>query len=83
MPAVSSPRARQRTKLIILAIFLIVCGVLLLFVLKRAPLPMRILGGLFDLLAGAVLLVVVRQKFSTEPTPLPEPNQSAQSSGKK
>jgi hypothetical protein len=31
--------------------------------LERMPPPVRILWGLTDLVAGAVLLLVVRQKF--------------------
>jgi hypothetical protein len=57
-------RSRQKFTVVALALFLIVIGLLLLFVLKRAPLPMRILGGLSDLVIGAVLLTLVRQKFS-------------------
>ncbi len=56
-------RARQKRTVLALAIFLIVVGLLLLFVLRRAPLPMRILGGLGDITIGAVLLVLVRQHF--------------------
>lgn len=56
-------RSRQKFTIVSLAIFLIFVGVLLIFVLKRAPLPMRIVGGLGDLVAGAALLLLVRQKF--------------------
>jgi len=59
----SAQRARQRTTLLILAFGLIVGGLLILFVLKKVPPPLRILMGLTDLFAGLVLLVVVRQKF--------------------
>jgi hypothetical protein len=57
-------RSRQKFAIVSLALFLIVIGLLLVFVLKRAPLPMRIIGGLGDLVAGAVLLTLVRQKFN-------------------
>lgn len=56
-------RTRQKITVTLLAVFLIAVGVLLLFVLKRAPLPMRIFMGLGNLVAGSVLLVLVRQKF--------------------
>lgn len=57
------PRARQKRTLVILSTLLILGGCVVLFLLKRMPLPMRILVGLTDVVAGAVLLVVVRQKF--------------------
>lgn len=57
-------RFREKAKLIALASFLSAAGLLLLFVLKRPPLPMRIVSGLGDVVAGCVLLVVARQKFS-------------------
>jgi hypothetical protein len=55
--------SRQKRVITILAVALIIAGALLLFVLKRAPLPLRILAGLGDVFAGCVLLVLVRQKF--------------------
>jgi len=55
---------RQKRTVTALALGLIVAGVLLLFFLRRAPLPMRIMAGLGDVFAGLVLLVLVRQKFS-------------------
>lgn len=60
-------RARQKKKVHALAAFLIVSGILLLFVLDRVPLPIRIIVGLGDIVAGAVLLVMARQKFGTPP----------------
>jgi uncharacterized membrane protein HdeD (DUF308 family) len=57
-------RSRQKFTLVTLGLVLIVIGILLIFVLKRAPMPLRIIGGLGDLVAGAVLLVLARQKFS-------------------
>ncbi len=65
----SSPARLARQKKIVhaLAAFLIVAGVLLLFVLTRVPLPMRIFAGLGDIVAGCVLLVVARQKFGPPP----------------
>jgi hypothetical protein len=57
-------QSRQKATVVTLATILVVAGLLLIFVLKRVPLPMRIFAGLGDLAAGAVLLVLVRQKFS-------------------
>ncbi len=59
----TDPRARQKRTLLLLASLLIVGGLVILFLLQRMPLPLRILVGLTDVVAGAVLLVVVRQKF--------------------
>jgi hypothetical protein len=50
----------------VLACALIVGGLVLLFALQRVPLPMRIVAGLGDIVAGCVLLVVTRQKFRRE-----------------
>lgn len=61
--------ARQKKTVYGLAAFLIVSGFLLLFVLRRVPLPLRIIAGLGDLVAGSVLLVVARQKFNRPPAP--------------
>jgi hypothetical protein len=55
-------RARQRRRLLLLAGFLIACGTSALFFLTRLPLPARLLLGLSDLIVGAVLLLLVRQK---------------------
>jgi hypothetical protein len=56
-------RARQKRTLSVLAAALIAGGLAVLLFLDRIPLPLRLLIGLGDLIAGAVLLVVVRQKF--------------------
>ncbi len=56
-------RTRQKITITALAIFLIAAGVLLIFVLKRAPMPMRIFGGLGNIAMGSVLLLLVRQKL--------------------
>ncbi len=56
-------RARQRRMLLILAPALIVGGLVVLFFLPRMPVPLRIVVGLTDVVAGCVLLIVVRQKF--------------------
>lgn len=65
-------RARQRTTVLILATVLILGGILILFVLKKVPAPLRIVIGLSDLFAGLILLVLARQKFgrSTPPAAL-------------
>lgn len=60
----TDPRARQRRMLLILGPALIVGGLVVLLFLTRMPLPLRILVGLTDIVAGCVLLLVVRQKFS-------------------
>ena len=60
----TDPRARQRRMLLMLAPALIVGGLVVLIFLTRMPLPLRILVGLTDIVAGCVLLLVVRQKFS-------------------
>jgi len=65
-------RSRQRKTLLLLATALIVGGLLILFVLKKMPLPMRIMAGLGDLVGGCVLLVVARQKLGkSNPPPSP------------
>ena len=56
-------RVRQKRTVVGLACALIAGGILILFVLKKVPAPMRIMSGLGDIVAGLVLLVVVRQKF--------------------
>jgi len=61
------PRIRQRRTVIALSLVLIAGGLVVLFLLKRIPPPLRILVGLTDLVGGAVLLVLVRQKFTSGP----------------
>ena len=56
-------RSRQKLTVFVLGWFLLLAGILLIFVLKRVPLPIRIVAGLGDLVAGAVLLVLARQNF--------------------
>ncbi|MEO5957647.1 MAG: hypothetical protein ABIZ49_02350 [Opitutaceae bacterium] len=46
-----------------LASLLIVGGLIVLLALQRVPLPLRIIGGLGDVVAGCVLLVLARQKY--------------------
>lgn len=59
----SATQRRQRRTVTILATALLIGGAVVLCLLKRMPLPLRILVGLTDLVGGAVLLVVARQKF--------------------
>ena len=54
--------ARQKRIVVISSCVLIVGGLVVLFALKRMPLPLRIGVGLTDLFGGIVLLVMVRQK---------------------
>ena len=60
----SSPRERQKRTLVALAIILLVGGAVVLLLLQRMPLPLRIIIGLGDIVAGCGLLVLARQKFS-------------------
>jgi hypothetical protein len=61
---ISARRARQKIIVTILGFVLIAGGLIVLFALKRMPLPMRLLVGLTDVFAGLTMLVLVRQKFS-------------------
>ena len=65
MPAIDSAarRTRQKRTITLLAVVLIIGGVIVLLALQRLPLPLRLLVGLGDVIAGCVLLLVVRQKF--------------------
>lgn len=56
-------RLRQRRRIGLLALFLITAGITILLFLDRIPLPLRLLMGFVDLVAGAGLLVLRRQKF--------------------
>lgn len=56
-------RARQKTIITVLACLLIVAGAVVLFFLRRMPLPLRMLVGLGDVAAGIVLLVVARPRL--------------------
>jgi len=61
-PASARLSTRQKRTLRLLAGFLIIGGLVILLVLDRMPLPMRIMVGLMDVVAGLGLLVLVRQK---------------------
>ena len=54
--------ARQKRLVVFLSVVLIVVGAILIFALRRVPLPMRIMAGLGDVFVGCVLLVLVRQR---------------------
>jgi hypothetical protein len=56
-------RERLKKKMTVLGIALLVAGAAILLLLHRIPLPLRLLMGFGDLVAGATLLVLVRQKF--------------------
>jgi hypothetical protein len=56
-------RRRQARTIAALAGVLIVGGLALVFLVDRLPLPFRLFLGLGDVIAGCVLLVVLRQKF--------------------
>ena len=58
-----APHTRQKRTVTIAALSLILAGLVVLLALTRMALPLRILAGLTDLVAGVVLLVLVRQKF--------------------
>jgi hypothetical protein len=62
-PDPATHRARQKRTLQILAYALIAGGLVVLFALERMPMPLRMLVGLTDVVAGLTLLIVVRQKF--------------------
>jgi nitrate reductase gamma subunit len=56
-------RARQKKIVTVVGALMIVAGLVILFALRRVPLPMRVMAGLGDVFIGCVLLVLVRQKF--------------------
>jgi hypothetical protein len=53
--------------MLILATALALGGFVVLAFLSRIPLPLRLAIGLGDLIAAAVLFLVVRQKFRAPP----------------
>ena len=65
-------RARQKNTITILAAVLIAGGLVVLLLLGRVPLPLRLLIGFGDLVAGSVLLVLLRQKFRPESSSTPK-----------
>lgn len=62
-PPASGP-ARQKAILATLGVLLIAAGLIVTLFLKRIPLPLRLLVGFGDTIAGCVLLLLVRQKFN-------------------
>jgi hypothetical protein len=52
---------------LLLATVLIATGLMVLLFLSRLPLPLRLLIGCGDVIAGIVLLVLVRQKVPPAP----------------
>jgi uncharacterized membrane protein HdeD (DUF308 family) len=56
-------RARLRRTVLILAPVLILGGLAVLLFVDRMMMPLRILVGLGDIVAGVVLLVLLRQKY--------------------
>jgi len=59
--AAQRARQKQRRTIFTLAGLLIIGGFVVLLFLKRMPLPLRMLVGATDVVAGVVLLVVGRQ----------------------
>jgi hypothetical protein len=53
--------ARQKRTVTIIACLLILGGAIILFAVKRMPLPMRIMVGLTDVVGGIVLLVLAQR----------------------
>jgi uncharacterized protein YjeT (DUF2065 family) len=53
---------RQKRTIRILAGVLIAGGLAVLFLVQRLPVPLRIVVGLTDIVAGLVLFLLVRQK---------------------
>lgn len=66
-PLPPDQRARLRRQMLILATALACGGLVVLAFLSRIPLPLRLAIGLGDLIAAAVLFLVVRQKFGAPP----------------
>lgn len=61
----TTPVSRRRLgrRLFWLGLGLVLAGLALLLLARPVPLPARVLTGLVDVIAGAVLLVVWNQKF--------------------
>ena len=57
-------RARQKVILIVLSMVLTFGGFVVLLVLRRMPLPMRIVVGFGDFVAASALLLFLRQNYS-------------------
>jgi hypothetical protein len=57
-------RARQANGLKAVVVILLVFAVIVGFFLKVLPLPVRILVAVTDVIAAAVLALIIRQKFT-------------------
>jgi hypothetical protein len=57
-------RARQATGLKVVVVILLIFAVIVGFFLKVLPLPVRIIVAATDVIAAAVLALIIRQKFS-------------------
>jgi archaellum biogenesis protein FlaJ (TadC family) len=63
-PEAVQKRARQAATLKVIIVFLVVSAVIVGGFLTFLPVPVRVLVASTDLIAAAVLALVVRQKFS-------------------
>jgi hypothetical protein len=63
-PNEDAQRARQANGLKAVIVILLIFAVIVGFFLKVLPLPVRILVAATDVIAAAVLALVIRQKFS-------------------
>ena len=63
-PAEIHQRSRQKVILMVLSTVLLLAGFVVLFLLKRLPLPMRLVTAFGDFVAASALLLLLRQKFS-------------------
>jgi len=63
-PAEAHRRSRQKVILMVLSTVLLLAGFMVLFLLKRLPLPMRLITAFGDFVAASALLLLLRQKFS-------------------
>lgn len=56
-------RARLKRTVLILAPVLILGGIAVLLFVDRMPFPLRLAIGIGDIIAGLVLLVLLKQKY--------------------
>lgn len=61
-PDPEQKRIRQLRTVTVLGVLLMVAGLVILTVLRRMPLPMRLMAGLSDFFLGLVLIVLARQR---------------------
>jgi hypothetical protein len=57
-------RSRQKVILAVLSGVLMAGGLVVLFLLKRMPFPLRLFVGFGDIVAATALLLLLRQKYS-------------------